>query len=126
MDCTNDHDITKALEKKFADEQQALRIWAWNQFNDLPMSFSCAGGDYCRCQSGYMDASSSLVRTPVYKCPAKSLSPMAKFEHINFMDFEKQLLKGKTRQQYHKDNLKAAKVALQEREERTRRAKCHY
>jgi len=39
---------------------------------------------------------------------------------------EIRLLQGKTRQQYHKDNLKAAKVALNEREERTRRAKCHY
>ena len=39
---------------------------------------------------------------------------------------EKCLLQGKTRQQYHKDNLKAVKVALQESEERTRRARCHY
>ena len=115
MDCTNDHEIAQALHNKLAEEQLALRIWARNQFNNLPMSFSCAGGDYCKCQSGYMDVSSSLVRTPVYKCPAKSLSPMATFQHINFMDFEKQLLKGKTRQQYHKDNLKAAKVALNER-----------
>ena len=40
---------------------------------------------------------------------------------VNAAD-EKRLLQGKTRQQYHNDNLKAVKVALNESEERTRSA----
>jgi len=64
--------------------------------------------------------SSALARTPLYKCPAKSMFPMAKFEHIQFMEFEKQLLKGKPRQQYHDDNLKVNQVALWDKGQRNK------
>jgi len=108
MDCSNDYEIAQALQQNEAKEQLARRIWAWNQFNDLSMSFSCAGGDYCKCQSAYVDVSSSPVRIPVYKCPAKSMTPMGESMHVKFMDDEKKLLNDRTRQQYHNDNLKAA------------------
>jgi len=107
MDCAKDYEIAEALQNKFAEELLARRIWAWDQFNDLPSTSFCAGGDYCKCQSGYMDVSSSLVRIPMYKCPAKYLNPMGESMHVKFKDDEKKLLNDKTRQQYHKDRLTA-------------------
>jgi len=107
MDCAKDYESADALQKKFAEEQLARRIWAWDQYNELPPTLFCAGGDYCKCQSGYMDVSSSPVRIPVYKCPAKSLTPMGESMHVKFMKDEKNLLNDRTRQQYHKDRLTA-------------------
>jgi hypothetical protein len=107
MDCAKDYEIAEALQNKFAEEQLARRIWAWDQFNELPPTLFCAGGHYCKCQSGYMDVSSSPVRIPVYKCPATSLTPMGESMHVKFMDNEKKLLNDRTRQQYHKDRLTA-------------------